>query len=71
MDTTNTTANLSRTWTSVAAIIVFLLSKIGINVTLDTILAVISTILIVIGIAKQAYDHFKLSKTATALAAQK
>lgn len=58
--------NFSGTYTSIASIVVFLLSKFGISTTADTILAIISAVLLVIGLVKQAIDHKKLGNVVEA-----
>jgi small-conductance mechanosensitive channel len=58
--------NFTGTYTSIAAIIVFILSKFGISTTADTILTIISAVLLVIGLVKQALDHKKLGVAAAA-----
>jgi hypothetical protein len=55
--------NFTGTYTSIAAIVVFILSKFGINTTADTILTIISAVLLVVGLVKQAIDHKNLAKT--------
>lgn len=60
--------NYSGTYTSIAAVIVFILSKFGVNTDVTSILAIISAVLLVIGIIKQAYDHYKLGKVASSYA---
>jgi hypothetical protein len=59
--------NFTGTYTSIAAIVVFILSKFGINTTADTILTIISAVLLVVGLVKQAIDHKKLGVVASAV----
>jgi hypothetical protein len=64
----NMDTNFTGTYTSIAAIVVFILSKFGINTTADTILTIISAVLLVVGLVKQAIDHKKLGVVASAAA---
>ena len=55
--------NFTGTYTQLAAIVCFILSKFGINATVDQILTIISAILLVVGLVKQARDHQKLAQS--------
>ena len=51
----------SGSWTALAGVIALVLSKLGVNATVDTILAVIGGIVALVGIIKQYLAHRKLA----------
>lgn len=46
---------------ALAGLVVLMLSKLGLNVTVDTIMVVVGGIVALIGIVKQFIDHRKLA----------
>lgn len=57
----------SGNYTAIAGIVVFILSKLGVNATVSDILAVIGAIVSVIGIVKQFIAHRNLARVAGAI----
>lgn len=55
------TYDQSGNWTALAGVIALVLSKMGVNTTADTILAVIGGVVALVGIIKQYLAHRKLA----------
>ena len=61
------TYDQSGNWTALAGVIALVLSKMGVNTTADTILAVIGGVVALVGIIKQYLAHRKLAVVAGAI----
>jgi len=68
MDNT-TLYSQSGNWTALAGVIALVLSKLGVNATVDTILAIIGGVVALVGIVKQYLAHKKLAVTMGAIRA--